>query len=510
MEQDAGIFSNAEVPQRSWATLIRDLLVGPGRTALAADVAELLRRHDYTGAQQRLEAAVDIGTFAIIISDGIQDPALQEVLQAFARQRQDALLSQGARVGDEGVDGGKADKLGDAAVGKSVGSEAALKEQQMMREQLAASREKEARVAELEYAVEQEKERVASLTRALDSTQELLASTIQDATRAAEIRDEDAREKERANAARLELTLRLTAAHEQIEALQKIVAKAGELQTALERERELASHSARETNALKTQLAILQKTRPSATDTEGSAAREKRQTDAAVHQLNALWDQTVTLRASEAKMQDELQQEKERSAAMARQLETVQKESATLAEQVRNAAAIEAALQLEKEKVAAASHDLSSLRKQIALLEKNTEFIPAVLIFQTPLTFSEPLADKPQTGAASGGVSKGSVASQRKTRQAVVPLEAGALNKSSGGLVKAQPLELKPSPQSRVARRVKPPSGSRDPHPTYDKAFIGLSRSPRSLARESNAVPRGFYPALPAILLPDEGHWRVY
>jgi hypothetical protein len=86
-----------EASRRKWTSFFQELLSSPERTELAADVGELLRQKDLTGARQRLEAAVNARTLAIIISDSIQDPELQTLLQAVARERQDTRLAQGSR-----------------------------------------------------------------------------------------------------------------------------------------------------------------------------------------------------------------------------------------------------------------------------------------------------------------------------------------------------------------------------------------------------------------------------
>jgi myosin heavy subunit len=510
-EQRSALVPYLELSEKEWAIFLQSFVSSPERSELLSELGERLRQGDLTGAQQLLSATIDASTLALAIFDSIQNPALQAALQTIARERQGAAASKDASDGHQKVNEANASEHSSVAEGKSVHGDAALQELHTLREQLAASREKEARVAELEHAVEQEKERAASVARELNLVQGQLASITRDALKAADTQGEHARERDQANAARLELTMRLTAAREQIGALQKSAAEAAQLKTTLERERELSRLSAQEMDALKTQLATLQRGRPSAADVENSATREKRQADAALQQLNALQDKLAAFRASEAKMQDELQQERERNAATARQMEATQKESATLAAQVRNTAELRATLQQEKEKVAAMSRDLASLRREVIVLEKGTEFVPATVIFQFYRSFSEPLVNKLKASAApSNEALKQTDAVKPEAQQASLPLRPGAPNKSSDEPVRAQIPSRKPSLQSVEARVGKAPSGVREPSPTLNKASIRPSRSHRMPAQEHNAASGTFSPDLPAILRPDDGLWQVY
>ena len=70
-----------------------------------------------------------------------------------------------------------------------------------MQEQLAALREKEVRVEELEHALEQEKGRTVSAIQDLNLVRGQLSAMTQNAIRAAETRDEHAREVEKGKAA---------------------------------------------------------------------------------------------------------------------------------------------------------------------------------------------------------------------------------------------------------------------------------------------------------------------
>jgi DNA repair exonuclease SbcCD ATPase subunit len=320
-EQDIAISPRVEASQWDWTSLLQNLLSSPERTELAADVGELLRQKDLTGARQRLEAAVNAGTLAIIIGDSIQNPELQKLLQTVARERQDTRLTQGVPVGDAGADGGKIGEPGDAVEREKVRAEAALQALHAAQEQLAALRENEARVVELEHALEQERERTASVIQDLSLVRGQLTTMTQNAIRAGETRDEHAREVEKGKAALLELTAKLAEAQEQLLLLKGNAAEAAELRPALERERDAVKSAARELEALRRELVTLQTSAVSSAAAVSSASQENERADATSQQLKAVQEQLSALRKSKAEMQDELKQERGRSASVMRQLE---------------------------------------------------------------------------------------------------------------------------------------------------------------------------------------------
>jgi hypothetical protein len=384
-EQGSTILPRAEASRSSWVTLIQNLLSSPERASLAAGVGELLRQGDSTGAQQMLSAAVDLATFAIIIGDGIQDPDLQGILQAIARERQDTRLAQGVPAGDAEANASKAGEQGNGAESERMRAEAALQELHAVQGQLAALREKEVRVVELERALEQEKGRTASAIQDLSLVQEQLAAVTRSAIGAADTRDEHAREVEKGKAALLELTVQLTEAQEQLAALKASAAEAAELRGALERERGAARSAARETEALKGELVALQTSGANSTGAASSAAEEAERADAASQQLEAVQNQLSALQESEAKMQEELKQERQRSASAKGQITASEQEILALRAQLAGAAAIQEALRQEKESTVAALRDLHALQRQIADLEMRGQVVPAALLFQTTL-----------------------------------------------------------------------------------------------------------------------------
>jgi hypothetical protein len=509
-EQDPAIFSHTEPSQGSWTSLIQSLVQSPERSALAADVGELLRQGDLTGARERLEAAIAVGTFAIILSDGIQEPDLQRLLQAMARERQDTRLAQATSGADAGANESKVGELKDAAERERVRAEAALDELHAMQGQLAALREREARVVELEHALEQEKGRNASASQDLSLVREQLSAMIDNATRAAEARDDQAREVEKVKAALSELTGKLAKAQEQLADVRGSTADTAELRATLERERDAVKLAARENESLKRELAMRQTSGVSANGAVSPVSEENERADAASRQLDAVHEQLSALQVNEAKMQDELKQERGRSASATRQLEASQKVILALKAQVASAATTQEALRQEQESSAAALRDVRALKRQISDLDAHTEFTPAALLFQTTPVLLEPSIHTFQSGArpSSGAGTEGKV-SQRKARQVSLhPHSATERELSDEGATQTRPRNL---PLKSVEEKsVSPPSGRRGSNEVADKdTIIKLKRSPHSRTRE-NSAPRPFAPNLPPILLPIEGMWALY
>ena len=112
----------------------------------------------------------------------------------------------------------------------------------------------------------------------------------------------------------------------------------------------------------------------------------------------AVQEQLSALRESKAKMQDELKQERGRSASVIRQLGAFEREILALKAQAKSTATTQEALRQEKENTAAALRDVHTLKKQIADVGAHTEFVPAALLFQTT-----PVLLKPSTHTFQGG-----------------------------------------------------------------------------------------------------------
>jgi hypothetical protein len=508
-ERDIAIPLHVEASQREWISLFQNLLSSPERTELAADVGELLRQKDLAGARQRLDVAINAATFAIIIGDSIQDPELQTLLQAVARERQDTRLTQRVPVGDAGVNGDKVSEPGDAAEKERVRAEAALQELHAVQEQLATFSGKEARIVALEHELEQEKGRTASVIQDLSVVRGQLAAMTQNAIRAAETRDEHAREVEKGKAALLELTAKLAEAQEQLLLLKGSAAEAAELRPALERERDAVKSAARELEALRRELATVQTSAVSSAGAVSSAAQENERADATFQQLKAVQEQLSALGESKAKMQDELKQERGRSASAIRQLGASQREVLALKARAASADTIQEALRQEKENTAAALRDLHALKRQIADIGAHTEFVPAALLFQTtpvllkPSTHTFQSGSKPNSGAGTDGD-----ISQRKARQVSLSPQVERerkLSEEATAQTRRRNLQLK-----SVEKSVRPPSTSSKPMGAAGRdTVVKLKRSPRFPIRE-NSVPEPLAPNLPTILLPVDGLWALY
>jgi hypothetical protein len=508
-EQGSTILPHAGTSENAWAAIIHDLMSDPERTKLAADVGELLRQGDMARARQMLNAAISLGTFAIITDDKILDPELQKLLQAKASERQATRLAQGLPADENRANRYNTDEAGGAVERERVRAEAALQELHAMQGELAALREKGGRVAELEHALEQEKGRTASATQDLSLVREQLAAMTRNAIRAADTIDEHAREVERGKAALSALTIELTEAQERLAALKGSAAEAAELRPALERERDAAKIAAREIESLRRELVTIQTSGISSTGAVRLTAQENERADAASQQLKAVQEQLSALRVGEARMQGELEQERERGASAIRQLEASQRETLALKAQATSAVAFQEALREEKENTAAALRDVHALKQQIADLGARREFVPAALLFQTTPVLLKPSTHTFGSGAGpnSGAGTDGDI-SQSKARRVSLPSEVERERMLSDEAT-AQSRHRNAQPKS-VEKPVRPPFTSSKPSGAAGRdTVVKLKRSPRVPTRE-NSAPEPLAPNLPAILLPVDGLWALY
>jgi hypothetical protein len=500
---------SAEVPRTEtsrgdWASILERFMSRPQSAELAANLGELLRRGDLSAAQDMLIDALNVGTFAIYINNDIQDPTLQAMLQTVARKRHDTRVAQGISANDSGGNGGKAADFAAIAERERVRADMALQELRIVQEQLAASRQQTARLAEVEHVLEEEKERVASAARQLDHAQKQNIDIKAQIGKAANEREEHAREMERLNAAHTDLSAKLTAAHEKIAKLERSSAEAANLQTALEREKRLTTSTMLDLESLKGQLATLQRDRSKATALEATEAQERQQADTALQQLNALQSQLAAVQTRNAKMQSELKQEGERSAGLTRQLDAALEQVANLARQVATENENQHLWQQEREKVATAVRELNALRRHIGILEHYTEFLPSAVVFQMPFIVPEPQAsDSQPTGSPRGMGVNSRDTLQPKNPKETPPSQARSQNKAVGAET--------PSPKSLI----------RSAETKADKAFSKVNKpsalskmgsakpstSPRLSVWEPHAVPRTLTPILPASILPDDGLW---
>jgi hypothetical protein len=501
--------SGVKVSQRDWASLFESLLTSPERTQLAGDVGEALRRKDLSGAGRRLDAAVSAGTLAILIRDDIQDPVLQYLLQAVARERSDSRLASGLPPAGVGSVAGDSGVRGDAAEKERVRAEAALQELRTLQEQLAVSRKNEARVGELEHELEREKGRTASAVQDLNALHGQLTAMAQDKISAAEMRDAYAREAEQGKAAVSELASKLTAAQQQLAILEGRATEARELRLALEQERNAAEVAAGEIDSLRRELVLRQSGGVSPAGAGSSAAQEQKRAGAALEQSGTVRDELTALEESRAKMQGELDHERERSTSLSHQLAISQREILALKAQAAGAATTQEALRHEKEKTAAALRDLEAVKRQVKDLEVRPGFVPAAVIFQFNPVVLKPSPNTFQNGASlkSGTIAKDNI-SQRTVRQAALPRQ---LETERTFTDRANVQVHRRNPQLRP---VEEPVGPALTRPKPNKAvgsstIVKLQRTP-SVTTRMNSAPEPIAPGLPASLLPVDGRWALY
>jgi hypothetical protein len=498
-----------KAPESDWTSVLKGLLTSPERVELVADVGELLQQRDLAGARKRLDAALDAGTLAILISDDIQDTELQRLLQAIARERHDTQLATGVPVGDIGADRRDGREPSDPVKKERARAEATLQELHAVQEQLAASRANEVRVGELERALEQEKGRTASAVKDLILVRQHLTAMEQNAERDADARDWHARELERSKAERAELAAKLTLAHEQLAAFRRSTQEAAELRSSLERERDAAKFAKEQIESLRRELVTRQTSSISSTEVVYSAVKECERVGGTSEQFEAVQERLTGLQKALAKMQDELNQEKDRSASAIHQLGAFQRETIALRVQAAGFATIQEELRQEKENTAVALGALETLKRRIVVPEAHEVFIPSALLFRATPVLLNPSTHTSLNGAKlnSGTGAEGNT-SQRKDRRVLLPPRVKTEPKLTDG-APAQIRHRAPPPRS-VQTSVRPSSS----RPRLNEAasrdtIVRLKHSAR-IPDHENSAPVTFAPDLPAILRPDDGLWALY
>jgi len=508
-ERDNVVSPRIDASQRDWPSLFHSLLASPGRTELAADVGKALQQNDFDGARQRLSLAVNAGTLAILIGDDIHNPELQSLLLAVAREQHDSQLTARIQAGEVTSNAMNGKGPGDTAEKERVRAEAAVQELRTVREQLEALKEKEARAVELEQSLEQERGRTASAAQDLNLMRGQLTAMAQNAISASDARDAYAREAERNKAALVELAAKLTAAQEQLAALEGSAAEATELRLALAREREAAKASAGEIDSLRRELVSRETERAGSAGAGDSTHIGREPASVTPEHSRVGQGEPADLRASEAKLQNELNQERERSASVVQQLSASQREILALKAQVAGIAAIKEALRQEKENTATALRDREALEEQVKAFDMYTAFIPGTLIFQTTPILLEPVIQTFRSGVRSSNRTGIDGASpQPRDRQVSSPLNVETERKLPDDVT----MRIHRDPPQKTSQKpVVPPTGKPNSDDVASRdAPVKLKRGPPLPGNRNSAPPGPFAPDLPVTLRPVDGLWALY
>lgn len=572
---------NGDLPG-SWVPLLQSLTTSSQRKELITDLGALIGKGDLAGAKQLLSATIEVGTLAIIIVDSIEEPALQARLKAMAaemqvpaapppsqvsadmaakdarlaeleaavereRSRADAALQDLNAVKEElgslKANESKTSDLNDALTREKDRADAALKELATVREQQSALEAEIAEATGLRNALGDERERVAALTRELGNAKERFAALESLQGKTAALNEAMEQEKQRADASARELQaarkqlaalttsetelaelkgalerekdqaasalLELKRAQDQIAVSKASAAEAADLRTMLERERSQSASAAHEAEVLKEQLAALKTAKAKTADVENSIALERQRADGAFQQVIVLQQELSARKANDTKVRNDMEKEKERTAFTSRQLESALGKIAAL---TADTAGINDALRREKEKSASTLQELSAIKRQLAALESRTEFLPAALIFQTPLTLPDFPAYPPRNGAERGTrEDKGSGSPPRKAREVSLPPETRVPGEPAVDETRPQPRGRKPAVKPEDFGAAKPASEIRTQSAAPDRKISARTgRVPRPSVQESYQAPDGRAPGLPAALRPDERFWQFY
>jgi hypothetical protein len=246
------------------------------RRQLASELEELLRQGKLKAAEDRLNAAIELGSLAVLLVDRLSDPKFLAGLQALGLRAEERPVPPPTTTGDTpapATDGSGEDRAGPTAMDPNelqAAKDARDREQQRadatdrelanVREELRVVREREAssaaknalELAELKTAFERERERADAATRERGAMTE-------ERPRLQEAMD---RETQRADAIARELASvreELRAVRERdASAAAEQAAQVAELKTAFERERERADAVTRELGAVTEERRTLQ------------------------------------------------------------------------------------------------------------------------------------------------------------------------------------------------------------------------------------------------------------
>ncbi len=272
----AGSTGPVEADSDDVANVLSLLGTSAERRQLASELEKLLRQGNLKAAEDRLNAAIELGSLAVLLVDRLGDPKFLAGLQALGiRPEEDPVLPPSA-TGDpqaSAADGSEEDRAGPKAMDLNElqeAKEASNREQQRadaidrelatVREELRAEREREAssaakdalELAELKSAFERERERADTATREREAV----------TTERPGLQEAKDRERQRADAIDRELAsvreeLRVVREREASSAAENAT-QVAELKTAFERERERADAATRELGAVTEERRILQ------------------------------------------------------------------------------------------------------------------------------------------------------------------------------------------------------------------------------------------------------------
>lgn len=514
--------ARAGEPDRAWSVMLQSLATSPESKEVLSRVGALVRQGDLEGAKQALSAAIEMGTLAVLMIDHIQDPSLGASLQAMAGEGPNPPSSPEAQqqVTSDPAQEAKIAELESALERERNRADAAQRALSTAQGQLDTLKAGEPRLAELRNALDQEKTRAASAAQELQAARDKLAALTIGEGRASELTTTLAQEKERSAAAFREvdnLRRQLTA----------VETASDTLRDALEQEKERAASTARELQAAREAVKAVGASETKTAELRHVAAQEKGRADAALLELGMVREQVMALTATgikAAEIRTALAQEKERSSSLARELDAVRKQLAALkADEAKaqaqltaskandaRALAAENALRQEREKAASARRELDSLKAQLAALGNRTDSIPSSVMFRLIAPDAPEMSTPGNDVRRPSQDNKEDDATRRKDRQSRLPTETAA--------PPARPKETIGAPSPSQARRA-PQAETRVEKLTSEargqsaaperKATAKASRpAARTLARDGDDDMPARALELPIELLPSTEHWQ--
>jgi hypothetical protein len=345
--------------------LLPVLLTSAERKQLAAELEASIRQGDLKAAEDRLNAAIEMGTLAIVLVDRLQDPKLLAALQAFGI-RGDNLAASAPKAG---ADAAKVAELEAALTREQTQNSAVSRELAALMQEYRNLAERSqgdaasagSKISELQGALQQERDKSETASRQVASLQDelrtLQATQAQSATsesaRVTEMQQTLQRERERSESTSRQLAS-LQDEHRTLQDVQtrniaSTKSKVLELQNAWQQERARGDEArsqlakaeadlraaqtaqAQSAGAESTRIAEIQKALQQEREQREEAKRQSAKAEAELRTLRAAQAQSASSESTRmAEMQDALARAQARGDALAQELAGVSKERDSL------------------------------------------------------------------------------------------------------------------------------------------------------------------------------------
>ena len=346
------------------SNLLPVLLTSSERRQLAAELEAAIRQGNLKAAEDRLNAAIEMGTLAIVLIDRLDDPKLLHSLQAFGIKGDDR-IAPAPNAGPPTKDATAALNLQAALAREQAQNSAVSQELAALKQEYRGLEERsrseaalaDAKATELQGALRQERERSEAISQELARFQEehrslqagIAQSAASHSARMGEMQQALQQERERNEATSRELA-GLREEHRALQSAQaqgatSDSARVTEMQNALKQEQERSENASRQLASLQDEHRILQDlhtrnigmTKTKVSELQNAWEQERTRGDDARHQLARTREELRAVQSAQAQsaslestrmaeMQDALARAQSRGDSLAQELARVNDE----------------------------------------------------------------------------------------------------------------------------------------------------------------------------------------